>query len=415
MAPGAKHEEPAELSATQLRQWRQAILASQGLERRLAAGPSSVAQAVEQLGYVQIDTISVVARAHHHTLFNRVADYQPSQLDEALNQRQLFEYWAHAAAYLPMRDYRFALIRMQQQREKKHAAADPSQRRLMRKVLKRITVEGPLRSRDFESASTKSTGWWDWKPTKRALEALFMQGDLMVAARDGFQKRYDLRERVLPATVDTTTPSIEEYANYLIDTDLRSHAVTCPQSITHLRPGRDLRSAVREELDARLANHELVCKRHAGTDWYGRPQTQSSGASRGTYILSPFDNLVIQRKRLQQLFEFDYTLECYVPEPKRVHGYFTLPILSRGRFVARMDCKVHRRLGRCEIKTLHWEPPRSGQAISQRVMSDLVRTLRQFARFNDCTDIEFAADHQTREDSVIDRATNQRLREQLAP
>ena len=371
------------------------MLASQGLQKPLTAGPDAVARTIEQLGYVQIDTISVIARAHHHTLFNRIKGYQPEQLDAALAQRSLFEYWAHAAAYLPMRDYRFALVRMQQQRDKKRGAEHAQARRLMRKVLKRIEAEGPLRSRDFESASTTSTGWWDWKPTKRALEALFMQGDLMISSREGFQKSYDLRERVLPTTVDTRQPDTREYAGYLIDYQLRSHAIITVPSITHLRPGRDLRAAVIEQLQQRVADHQLTRIEHAGADWYrapdSQPNTRPAAASRSAYLLSPFDNLVIQRDRLQRLFNFDYTLECYVPAARRVHGYFTLPVLCQGRFVARMDCKAHRKDRRFEIKALHWEPPVRGKQVGAGVLRHVARALANFATFNGCDDIQLGA------------------------
>ena len=401
------------MSGATLTALREQILASQGLQRPLAAGPEAVTQAVEQLGYVQIDTISVVARAHHHTLFNRVAGYRPTQLEAALDERSLFEYWAHAAAYLPMRDYRFALVRMREQRDKKRGPEHAKDRRLMRTVLKRIESEGPLRSRDFESKSAKTTGWWDWKPTKRALEALFMQGDLMVSGRDGFQKRYDLRERVLPAGVDTSHPNTTDYANYLIDGQLRSHAVVSAQSITHLRKGRDLRTAVREQLEHRLASHQLECVDHAGVRWFLNPAAvtrtaPSSTRRRHAHILSPFDNLVIQRDRLRELFGFDYTLECYVPAPKRKHGYFTLPILCHGRFVARMDAKVHRKTQLFEIKQLHWEPPARGQQVSDRVIRGVERALARFANFNDCHGIQLSD-----KDAIRAHPANGRLQDLL--
>lgn len=413
MARGRSELSTTQLSQQGLQPWRERIIAHQGLSQRLTAGPSAVTQAIEQLGYVQIDTISVVARAHHHTLFNRVRDYHPRQLDAAIAQRTLFEYWAHAAAYLPMRDYRFALVRMQQQRDKWRGTEHAKQRRLMRNVLARITAEGPLRSRDFESKPAKSTGWWDWKPTKRALEALFMQGDLMVAGRDGFQKRYDLRERVLPAGIDTSPPSTADYATHLIERELHAQAVTCVPSITHLRRGRDLRNAVREQLEDRVSRNELKRTLHAGTQWYSTPVTALSKARGGAYILSPFDNLVIQRERLLNLFNFDYTLECYVPAAKRKHGYFTLPVLCRGRFVARMDCKVHRKQAEFEIKYLHWEPPARGQKVSQQVVQDVARALERFAAFNECRAFRFGPDHVKPSACTMNRFASQQLRERL--
>ena len=229
---------------------QQLALSRQGLANRDAfpAGQEAVAEVLKRLGFLQIDTISVVARAHQHTLWNRVLDYEPGMLDTAIADRAVFEYWAHAAAYLPMRDYRFAQVRMRNMREGKSRWVRSTDTRLMRRVLKRIKTEGPLRSRDFEAPARAGRGWWDWKPTKHALEQLFMQGDLMITGREGFQKRYDLRERVLPDDVDTRFPGTSEYAEYLVDTQLRSFGASPEPAFTYLLTGRDLRAAVNEVL-----------------------------------------------------------------------------------------------------------------------------------------------------------------------
>jgi len=229
-------------------------VACQGLPDRnqFAAGEDAVAQVISQLGFLQIDTISVVARAHHHTLWNRVLDYEPWMLDTAIKDRTVFEYWAHAAAYLPMQDYRFAQVRMRDMREGKSNWIRSTDTKLMRRVLKRIADEGPLRSRDFESKSKAKRGWWDWKPTKHALEQLFMQGDLMITSRQGFQKRYDLRERVLPDHVDTRFPTAHEYATYLIDYQLRSWGASPEPAFTYQLRGHTLRGAVVDVLDDRV-------------------------------------------------------------------------------------------------------------------------------------------------------------------
>ena len=188
---------------------RRIALEAQGLTRSspFGRGTGGAERALEQLGYVQIDTISVVSRAHHHTLYNRIPGYQPKLLDKLVAERRAFEYWFHAAAYLPMRDYRYALPRMRRFKRGEMRWMRSRDQKLMDQVLDRIRFDGPLRARDFEDPSHKHGGWWDWKPAKRALEQLFMQGDLMVAAREGFQKTYDLPERVLPAGVDTRIPS----------------------------------------------------------------------------------------------------------------------------------------------------------------------------------------------------------------
>jgi hypothetical protein len=220
---------------------RRIALDRQGLLKTdcFGRGKRATLRAIEQLGYVQIDTISVVERAHHHVLWSRVPNYQPKFLDQLVAERKVFEYWFHAAAWLPMSDYRFALPRMAQINGER-SWFEGIDRKLMHEILVRIEAEGPLRARDFEDTRASSTGWWDWKPAKQALEQLFMQGELMVSGREGFQKRYDLPERVLPDTVDTRMPTMDEYASHLIETTLRAHGFASIKSMTYLRKGKQI-------------------------------------------------------------------------------------------------------------------------------------------------------------------------------
>lgn len=379
---------------------RALALASQGLPGRgaFSAGEDAVANAINHLGYLQIDTISVVSRAHHHTLWNRVADYEPYMLDTAVADRTVFEYWAHAAAYLPMRDYRFALVRMRDMREGNTRWVRSKDTKLMRKVLKRITTEGPLRSRDFAAKAKASRGWWDWKPTKHALEQLFMQGDLMITDRQGFQKRYDLRERVLPEDVDTRFPSTHEYAEHLVATQLRSYGSSPEPAFTYQLRGRELRAAVADVLAERLRAGELETEDLEGQRWYvdssrldelSAAKTSSAPTDLRACLLSPFDNLIIQRDRVRTLFGFDYALECYVPEGKRKHGYFTLPVLLGNRFVGRMDCKAHRKTRVFEVKRLFWED----DIDPQETILPVAQELLSFANFNGCRKIQLDPDN----------------------
>ncbi len=357
---------------------RQGLLKSNPFGR----GKQATLRAIERLGYVQIDTISVVERAHHHVLWSRVDNYRPAFLDRLVSERKLFEYWSHAAAWLPMSDYRFALPRMRQLNGERNWFGD-CDKKLKHEILKRIEIDGPLRARDFDDPQHRSSGWWQWKPAKQTLEQLFMQGELMVSARHGFQKVYDLPERVLPDWVDTSPPDVEEFAAHLIDSSLRAHGFTTLTSITYLRKGQKLRAAVRRQLDARIESELLTCVDPGnGTQVYIDPELLERRAPQGRaqlHILSPFDNVIIQRQRGRELFDFDYQIECYLPEPKRVHGYFCLPVLYRDRFVGRVDCKAHRSSRRLEIKALHIEnrvdeafPERFGQALAC------------FAAFNGC-------------------------------
>ncbi|MDC1288231.1 winged helix DNA-binding domain-containing protein [Gammaproteobacteria bacterium] len=367
---------------------RRIALQRQGLLRAdsFGRGKAAVMRAIEKIGYVQIDTISVVARAHHHVLGSRVANYRPAMLERLVGERKLFEYWFHAAAWLPMADYRFSLPRMRQLNGERHWFKG-SDRKLMQEILARITVDGPLRTRDFEDTRAGNSGWWDWKPAKQALEQLFMQGELMVSAREGFQKVYDLPERVLPDWVDTRTPTLDEFATHLIDTNLRAHGFVSLVSVTYLRKGQALREAVKRKLQARI-EAGLLTQQALGKRCivYIDPELLETRAPRSiaqVRILSPFDNLVIQRQRCREVFAFDYQIECYVPEPLRQYGYFCLPLLYRDRLVGRIDCKAHRAQKRLEVKSLHIEQP-----VGDDFAELMSAALQSFASFNGCEQID---------------------------
>jgi len=354
-------------------------------------GKSATLGAIEHLGYIQIDTISVVERAHHHVLWSRVSNYQPKFLDQLVRERKVFEYWFHAASWLPMRDYRFALPRMSSV-DGDRGWFKTFDKKLNRQILERINAEGPLRARDFEDTREGKKEWWDWKPAKQALEQLFMQGELMVTGREGFQKVYDLPERVLPDWVDTRHPDMGEFASHLIDTTLRAHGFATQKSMTYLRKGKALRDAINAQLAARIdAGLITTLKLASGDLVYIDPETLEARAPRSqaqVRILSPFDNAVIQRQRGRDIFDFDYQIECYVPEPKRQFGYFCLPILYRDGFVGRLDCKAHRSSKRLEIKALHLE-----HRIDDEFAEALNQALQSFAQFNACEDIHLSCEN----------------------
>lgn len=367
---------------------RRIALEHQGLLKAdpFGRGKSATLKAIEHLGYIQIDTISVVERAHHHVLWSRVNNYQPRFLNQLVKERKVFEYWFHAAAWLPMRDYRFALPRMNRT-DGDRGWFKTCDRKVTRHILQRVTTEGPLRARDFEDTRQGKKEWWDWKPAKQALEQLFMQGELMVSGREGFQKVYDLPERVLPDWVDTRCPSLQEFSAHLIDTTLRAHGFASQKSITYLRKGQALRDAVNQELQDRVSQNLLINLKLSDSSLvYINPElleTRAPRAQSQASILSPFDNAVIQRQRGRDIFDFDYQIECYVPEAKRQYGYFCLPVLYRDGFVGRIDCKVYRKRKVLEVKSLHIEKP-----VDNDFSESLNRALLAFSRFNGCEEIQ---------------------------
>lgn len=378
-----------------LAQLRQIAVLKQCLVKSepLGAANSAVHHLIEHLGYVQIDTLSVVERAHHHVLWSRLPQYEQDSLNTSLAEKAIFEYWYHAAAYLPMRDYRYALLQMALVRSGQHRYFGRGDKNLMREILARVKSDGPIRQRDMDRSRHGSNGqWWNWGAGRRAMETLFMQGDLMICARHGMEKVYDLAENCLPDGVDLTLPTLHEYASYLLETTRRAHGVFTWKQLMHLRTGAALRTAMREVLDQALAQdvfQTLVLD--SGETVYVETAAlaclpSSFGAE--VKILSPFDNLVIHRERLSALFAFDYRMECYVPAPKRVYGYFCLPILYGDQLVARVDCKAHRSERRLEVLSLHLESHNIDRA---HFFAGLDQALQHFADFNQCPMLDVRA------------------------
>lgn len=336
-----------------------------------AVPPASALEAwLQQSGHLQIDTISVVERAHHHVLWSRDHRYTPALLEELESRdRNIFEYWAHAAAYLPLEDYRYCLPRMRRIAASGHEWF-PTDDAVVDKVRQRIRDEGPLRSQDFESEGRRGP-WWDWKPAKAALEFLFMSGELMVASRPGFQKVYDLTERVLPSMVDTTYPSDAEMAAWYVERASRALGCFRRRDLAYQR--KDGLSGIPAELAERLADGrllQLAVEGRSETDWYAAPQAVELAGSRQPdhkmHLLSPFDNLIIDRRRTVAIFGYDYTLECYVPAAKRRFGYFSLPLFYAGRPVGSIDCKADRKRAVLELRGCSRVLPGSGPQTSRQ-------------------------------------------------
>ncbi|HHL32133.1 MAG TPA: winged helix-turn-helix domain-containing protein, partial [Oceanospirillales bacterium] len=361
-----------------LKQARNLLFASQ----KLTGHNTEPQKIIEHLGYVQIDTISVVARAHHHVFWSRCAKYQPSDLDELVKSRKVFEYWSHAASYLPMIEYRYTLPMKHEFKNMKNSWF-PRDEKMMSAVLKRIEAEGPMRSKDFGSAKKGTTGWWDWKPAKKALERLFMEGKLEISKRQGFQKVYDLPQRVIPPSVDISMPTEDEYHKFLIKRTLRHHGLATAHEIAYLKK-KQTRTKVADILAQMHENGEVVkvSVEKIEQNYYAEPAAidNINKKSAKIHILSPFDNLVIQRKKLDTLFDFHYQIECYVPAAKRKYGYFSLPIFQGNQAIARIDCKADRRKKQLIINALYYEKGVNKNSIKPKIEAKL----KQFARFNDC-------------------------------
>jgi len=390
---------------------RKLAIHCQGLDGRwqLPKGKEGVARIVERLGYVQIDTIAVVQRAHDHTLWSRRPDYALDMLHHLQSRdRRVFEYWTHAASYVPFCDYRYYLPRMQA-----HACSPRERRwrkdnaRIVKEVLRRIRQEGPLGSADFEASEGKGRTWWGWKPAKQALEILFNTGELMVTARRNFQRLYDLPERVIPEGVDTTHPDQDELARFVVRRSLSGHgAVSADQICWRHRAALPSVSEILQDLvDAGEATPVEVKSLDSGP-YFALTENleQASGRVRKQlHILSPFDNLIIRRDRLQKLFDFDFKLECYLPAARRRYGYFCLPLLWGTQFVGRLDPKADRKNKALIVRGLIFEPDFTDY---DALLPSLAEKLRAFAAFNECEQVVVEQTTPRKVKTLLKRALN---------
>lgn len=335
---------------------------------------------IRSLGYVQIDTLAVAERSHHHVFHTRNAAYKKAELAEMLKKRQVFEYWSHAASFIPVEDYRYSLIRKQAfANGKEHWFKQD--RKMNEYVLERIRQEGPLQSKDFKNPHHASGAWYSWKPAKVALEQLFMEGKLMVSERINFQKVYDLTERVLPSGIDTSTPAIEEFCEHLIKRTLSAQGVAALSDIVYLRKG--IKPQAELALKKLMEEGQVMPVAIEGVEkvHFALPTDFRPGQNCCVHILSPFDNLIIRRKRIQEIFRFDYQLECYVPEKKRKFGYYSLPVLFEDNFVARFDPKADRKTGEFCIKSFWFEPD---FVPNDDFLNKFAKTLKAFMTFCGC-------------------------------
>ncbi len=372
-----------------LEQAQRIILAQQQLiTLPQAKGKMAVLAAIEQLGYLQIDTLNVITRAHHHTLWSRLNDYKELYLNELFEKdKQIFEYWSHAASYLPMTDFRFSLPRKKLYADGKSHWFEQD-KKMNKYVLDKIKAEGPLQSKDFEFKRDSPGNWYNWKPAKQALEQLFMEGKLMVAKRHNFQKVYDLTERIVPSIINTTMPDKNEYAGYLIKKAIQANGIVTEQEISYLRTG--LKEIIAREVKKMLKNGELVKIQVENIkDSYLTNSDHISLLEKFSekrfesrlHILSPFDNLIIQRKRLNTLFGFDYVMECYLPESKRKYGYWCIPVLYNNQFVGRFDTKADRSTGKYYIKAMFFE---KNFLADEEFNNQFAQKMKAFAAFNGC-------------------------------
>ena len=379
------------------------------MRRGARPGLDDVYSAVECVGWVQIDTLQVVRRAQYLTLWSRLGSYDPDHLDALLfddgsaspdNNRRLFEYWTHAACIIPLNQYRYLMPMMRRRsigRGSWHRkwAADPENQKLVKSVLERVRDEGASRPADFRTERKAPGSWWNWDYAKIALEYLYDIGELAIANRVNFQRIYDVRDRVLPGWVDRAEPTEGEAIAHLLEISMKALGVCAPVQVgdyfhmkrTESKPIIESLIAdgtfvqIRAKLTDR-AEHDLLVHR----DNLPLLEMAADGdlKPRRTTFLNPFDSMFWARDRDASFWRFNQVLECYKREPDRIWGYFCLPILDRDRLVGRFDPKLERGKGVLRLKKLYLEP---GVRPSGRLASSVARTMRDFMRFHDATDL----------------------------
>jgi uncharacterized protein YcaQ len=350
------------------------------------SGPKATPAAVAHLGYLQIDPIYVIERSHHHILHTRIPSYRREHLHQAQSiDKTVFEYWAHALSYLPIESMRFHVRDMRRNWQRRVVWFDKVSNGDLRKVLSRIRRDGPLTIRDVDDDAlvAKDYAWGSRKPAKRALETAFYKGLVTISQRAGMLKTYELLTRHFNWDRLPRAALEAETLNYLLDRALRSQGIVSVESICYQDSPRRL--AMRRLLESRVRRKELIPVQVEGAGeslhWMYPDSLDAIPAASGeqVHVLSPFDPLIIQRKRLRLFFDYEYRFEAYVPKHKRVFGYFVCPVLIGDRIVAGLDLKTDRQRQKLLVQRWNWVG-RASRAHRQQVEA----ALHEFEQFQLC-------------------------------
>jgi len=357
-----------------------------------------VPELIRRIGFVQVDSIRTVERAHHHILFSRANAYKPDWLHHHLErERTLFENWTHDASVIPVEFFRYWKPKFLRTRERLmsrdwwRARLGEDYEETCARVKAHIAENGPVRSRDLtvdeshHDGTEENKAWWGWKPSKSALEHLWRTGQLAVSAREGFQKVYDLAEKVVPPEHFEAEVHEEEFIDWACRSALERLGFATPGELAAywdaITPAEAKDWAERQgpataiQLD--IANADGSVRRHlARPDALDLAEEVPPPPGRVRF-LSPFDPALRDRKRLQRLFGFDYRIEVFVPEEKRQYGYYVFPMLEGDRLTGRIDMKADRPAGVLRIRKLWLEPRLSLTAQRRtRIEAELQRWLK---------------------------------------
>ncbi len=379
--------------AISAQQARNLHLAVQGLLNppRAKATRARLLAVIERMRLLQIDTINVVARSPYLVLFSRLGAYDMDWLNQLLKRGSIFECWAHEACFAPSSDFdlhrRDLSLREHHWAHKMARRIHRDNRAGMEKLLSFIRENGPVKASDFEAKTKGAAGWWGWKDEKRWLEALFSLGELMIAQRDGFQRVYDISDRVTAGLRGTHDGASRDPRHEFLAGAVRALGIAQAGWISdYFRLQKKCKDA---QLQPLVESGELIRVEVKGWQMPGYVHRDNAALlvrarksrlrATHTALLSPFDPVVWDRARARAMFGFDYALECYTPAPKRKYGYFVLPILRRGELVGRLDAKAHRAEGAFEIKAIYLDPGTPG---SSELASDIADAITASANWH---------------------------------
>lgn len=347
------------------------------------SGAEASRAAIAHLGYVQIDTINVIERCHHHILFSRIPDYRRGDLCHLQSaDKSIFEYWTHALSYVPTSDLAYFVPAMKAYRDNPSAWFGSVTKAEVSAMVRRLKSEGPLSIRDIDDDELveKNHPWASRKPSKRVLQLMFYQGLVAISAREGMVKTYDLINRHFSWDKAPRPATERQVTAYLLDRALRAQGIVSLDSICHLNA--PAKKAVAALIEARVKRRQLVRANIEGAEkvpHWSTPEALDAPPvlpAQNVHILSPFDPLIIQRKRLKLMFGYDHIFEAYVPATKRQYGYFALPVLVDDRVVAAIDLKTDRKEQKVLVQKWTWLED-VGQAEKEAIDAALTR----FERF----------------------------------
>ena len=386
----------------------------------LAESPSlhptreSIYSILKNVGWIQIDTLQMIQCSQYIAMWSRIGCYDVTDFDSIIytdeivpanNSRLAFEYWMHAACIIPLAEFRYCMPMMRKYRDhiiggqnSKNWAKNPENKKILQTVMRSIRATGGKRSSDFANPDQKRGSWWDWKPSKRALERLYNTGDLVISNRIKFQREYDLPSRVIPSDVNQEMPTVAEAILHLLEISMKALGVCRPVQVGdyfHMKRTQSrsyieelIRKGIFLEIEGRLTDgnvHNLLI--HKDNRVLLEKIADEAITPSHTTFLSPFDSLFWAKRRDQEMWSFNQVLEAYKPVSLRKWGYFCLPILYKGTLIGRFDPRLDRKSKQLHLRSLHLEP---GIDLDDDLLCSVATAMKDFMDFHDSDELRIS-------------------------